>query len=1697
MLSICPIKSVAKAVDYFQGQDNYYVKEGEECQGVWGGKGAKLLGLAGRVKAPDFGAVLAGRLSPEIIMPSTTNKRRLAYDLTFSAPKSVSILALIGKDERVLAAHRVAVNTALTYLEQHYAATRIKANGRTTIEKTDNLLFVRFEHIESRELDPDLHTHSVLMNATCRSDQKWRTLYFDQGYEDQKLLGVIYRGKLVQELMKAGFEITQTSAQGFFELKGFAASVIKQFSKRREQIEKELDKAGLASAKAAQIANFNTRKGKQKINLTELEAAWVAQLPQCGIELAWLQDYSAKALARGPVTPPNPYQLAHQALQVAIHDLSKWQPTFSTKKLLQTARGLSISNFSPMLLEKALAEQFKTGQLWYLKDDICTTQANRDLEIANVLNMRQGKNKVVPMFTNMAAVYVAAKITDKLELQLILTQLLTNTDRQIVCSATTTVIYAEVMQLLVKLANQYGFYPIGITQTVNRIEPFTKELGLTRTQTIAGFLMSCENRAEQLKCPIAPYKLANARQIWILDVAGGIPVVDVNALQQYAKQFGTRIIWGYDPQRPQAAINALIHHGIKQCNLEHNSAMKKLAALMTHPKLHIINNAVDMHDWQANTASTLIHWLAVKYQERHAVFGLKDLQLELFSLGLTVPKEVLQAQLDLALQQGSLIKVVDQLITTKDTVLLEQACLELIINNQETENSIMELAAIKLPDKLTAGQQQAINLILTTKDRVIGIQGIAGAGKTTMLRTLNQLCVAAGFEIIGLATATSARERLQEGSRNIASYDALLRSGIKVFTTRKFLINSEKLLNSDPTLAHLEYGGNKLFVLDEASFVSTAEMFAVVTKMKQLQVRLIVMGDYKQLPSVAAGRMLYLMLGSNMKSVVMKENVRFKNANTLTVMQHIYNNQIPQALEQLGTALIEIADHKERLITMAQLYLAKTAEEQANTILITPEHVDRKIVNHEIRQGLKANGQLTGAELNCHNLTEIKLTQAEKQNIYYFKEQDWLCFSKTNTKIQPYNYYQIKVKNLEDRTLVLEHVTEQIIWSPERQPGVFNIYRQEARSLMAQDQIRWLKNNELKGICNGQSAIVLAIKANDEVEVKLQNGNSIVLDLKQLEHQHWDHAYAATAFVAQGADKPSTIALAKGGYVKEIMAKEIEIAEVIMVLEESTATTKDLPKSKWVKVLAIINDHIATVQDRTNATFTIDLKKSPTELYVKGQAIWYSYADPQVRKKFEIPKLTSTEEFLVSVTRGDKVTILVDHVESYQHTLEQKLSGTRSALEFLAPNRAEVKAKVQNMVQNITGNVINNVVNQEDGNQQTTPSERHSLYKNAKLVTTEQVINKLHANILQYTTNWLGRPHKISSLEARWGKKGSLVVKLSGANTGYWHDFEVGKGGKNLLSLYMACVNSDFKTAMANLSKELHIYNDTRLFKQELAPRNNASSKQEQQLALLTMKKIKYAKELYAKGTTIAGTLAEKYLREFRGITGTIPADFRFCAKLKHPDLGRMVPALLAPIKNGQHEIQGIVRIFLNSEGNKLNTTYVDNSGNKLPATVKANLGSMHNAAVIIKQAQFPGTVYIAEGIETALSIAQTKPLDTVVAALSVSNLKNIPLPFDTQKVMLCADHDGPNATANKALVNAAKSYLERGLAVAIAYPATIKDLAKVDFNDVLKILGVNSIARSLQQAIPQILSNKTNTITEIKHLPTNIIDNNTKELNR
>jgi hypothetical protein len=110
--------------------------------------------------------------------------------------------------------------------------------------------------------------------------------------------------------------------------------------------------------------------------------------------------------------------------------------------------------------------------------------------------------------------------------------------------------------------------------------------------------------------------------------------------------------------------------------------------------------------------------------------------------------------------------------------------------------------------------------------------------------------------------------------------------------------------------------------------------------------------------------------------------------------------------------------------------------------------------------------------------------------------------------------------------------------------------------------------------------------------------------------------------------------------------------------------------------------------------------------------------------------------------------------------------------------------------------------------------------------------------------------------------------------------------------------------------------------------------------------------------------------------------------------------------------------------------------------------------------------VYIAEGLETALSVKEAMPDKRILAALSVSHMQNMPISAETQKVVLCADEDGDDAASNKSVVDAANAFLKRGFKVEIAYPTLQITLPKTDFNDLLKISGVKAVEQDFKQVI-------------------------------
>lgn len=298
MLSFKMISNSGGAAAYFENTDDYYSKEGH--RGEWTGEGAKSLGLEGGVDQKEFKLLLDGYLPDgEKIRNSKSSKTddRKGIDFTFSAPKSVSIQALVNGDERVLRAHDEAVKASLKHLER-LAVARKKEKGISFREHTNNLVIATFRHELSRAQDPQLHTHSVVMNLTKREDNEWRALSNEEMLNNVKVIGAYYRAELAQNMQKLGYELRATR-KGGWELEHVDDAAIKLFSKRSDEIEKLLERSGndrdSVTGKEKQMVTLATRPKKTEEDRAFLHSEWVKSAKEANVQ------YESKKTIKGMV----------------------------------------------------------------------------------------------------------------------------------------------------------------------------------------------------------------------------------------------------------------------------------------------------------------------------------------------------------------------------------------------------------------------------------------------------------------------------------------------------------------------------------------------------------------------------------------------------------------------------------------------------------------------------------------------------------------------------------------------------------------------------------------------------------------------------------------------------------------------------------------------------------------------------------------------------------------------------------------------------------------------------------------------------------------------------------------------------------------------------------------------------------------------------------------------------------------------------------------------------------------------------------------------------------------------------------------------------------------------------------------------------------------------------------------------------
>ncbi|MBL9171818.1 MAG: relaxase domain-containing protein, partial [Verrucomicrobiales bacterium] len=377
-------KTLADAENYFDehlAQNDYY-SAGEIRPGQWIGTGAERLGLKEAVTREQFHALCENR-NPQSNERLTQrlqkeDKRRVFYDFTCSAPKSVSVLAVTLEDKRLVTAHEESTRIAFRELET-FAATRVRKQGNQRDRTTGNLVAAAFLHDSSRELDPLLHTHCTVFNATFDDkEQCWKALQAGSMYDAIRYATAVYRNELAKRVQEIGYQIRP--AKHGFEIEGGSDDVVQRFSKRSQQrdaVVREMEqKLGrkLTNDEIAHAVHQSRAKKLKGISTAEVRERQLAQLQPdellalqtlvasaqrtgqrriAGLENETLNHAVAHLFERKSVVPEHellnvalsrrPGEVDLPALKLAVkqsQDLVKTERGFSTQQILATELAL-------------------------------------------------------------------------------------------------------------------------------------------------------------------------------------------------------------------------------------------------------------------------------------------------------------------------------------------------------------------------------------------------------------------------------------------------------------------------------------------------------------------------------------------------------------------------------------------------------------------------------------------------------------------------------------------------------------------------------------------------------------------------------------------------------------------------------------------------------------------------------------------------------------------------------------------------------------------------------------------------------------------------------------------------------------------------------------------------------------------------------------------------------------------------------------------------------------------------------------------------------------------------------------------------------------------------------------------------------------------------------------------------------------
>ncbi len=535
MISVSAVSSAGNAATYY-AKDNYYTIDQAEGASAWAGEGATALGLEGAVDAGRFEAVLEGRLPDGSVIDARRGGHRPGWDLTMSVPKSVSVLALVGGDARLIAAVREAATATLGWIERNIVEARVStAEGQRAV-RTGNVLAATFLHDVNRNGEPQLHVHNVLANATRMPDGSWKAVHSDELYQRQHVMGAVFASTLRARVEALGYATmpAQNPVDGAFDITGVPREVVEAFSTRSGEIDAHLEARGReGTARERELATLATRNAKTPEVTPALRAeGWRALAAGNGFEARLLVG---EALARSgrsetiwtrtmrgvrgvgerglavaarmglsprdgdPLVPERLGRLdpvgyaAAQAVASAARDLGESEAAFDRLDLIRAA----LECGGPVTVgdvEARIALMESKGLLLGDGDRMVTTESAVRLEHAYLAGIEGGRGRAVPIVSPDVAVSTAQEAARELGLrplnagqQAAAVLILSSSDRAVNIQGGPGRGKSAALAPVTAIAKAQGHHVIGLAIASRTATALGRDTG-AETSTIARFL---------------------------------------------------------------------------------------------------------------------------------------------------------------------------------------------------------------------------------------------------------------------------------------------------------------------------------------------------------------------------------------------------------------------------------------------------------------------------------------------------------------------------------------------------------------------------------------------------------------------------------------------------------------------------------------------------------------------------------------------------------------------------------------------------------------------------------------------------------------------------------------------------------------------------------------------------------------------------------------------------------------------------------------------------------------------------------------------------------------------------------------------------------------------------------------------------------------------------------------------------------